>query len=807
MKITRLSTKLAVVSAICTMALVSHGQIISTNIVPDRGPGASGAMTMPGNLSDFWLAGKLSATDPSAKMTVTNNGVTVGALTVTGESFVGKVPLVLGDNKLEVTYSNDKGVTITRPYTVIRSDRYRADITSPTPGKFANGQPQSVFGFVSALLDEGTTGAATIKSVAINGVPATLTSPDGSGNRGLYAPGVAPPDCDHFLILTAEIAWENGAIFKIPLGLLEGYLITEMQREYHFEFLHFQEFTPLWFVSTSSHRLDLYYNFTCQPPALPLQPNSFADAYRWIPDTDFVGAPGLGTVGWLPDIYLYEEKYLPQPPLKEGFIWGGSLDYGFRFGTEDGHNCSFSDCSRQGFYKWTFDASLMFRAPASYGPNTPVIFTFEGIEYGKRSIDDLDLSLVKYNGKDPVTWDNARKTASYLVTLDGGASYSLGAGSFSWPAITDSIPITHGAVHYDWLHFEGFHNAEPKISDGGVDVTGKTTTTIVGAKHNFSVVIPEIRPEQIDSYKWTITDKTVRSYTITADKGEFVLQTDSPPPSDPKPYLERSELPAYWIDAGEKAVSCVVTIKDPNGNLKPLEPVRAKFDVKRPTVTRCDGIGTALDPPVNVRGGNLQFGEGDVSKPQNFGILVTAQTPDFDLGDFTFVQLVKPQRIRTKDDGTQQVLTSQNYTSPQGEKFTAFVADDAAGVPISFVAKKDVRVKGQTVKQYQFPDVPSTSLDGIKKSAKDAFEVYFMFEPKDKNGNSLGISVPVAKMVWNWGGSATLGASGWTLDKKANGTTPNSDPGDPGHPFPTTSLTYSTPLPTWIGKVSLITYR
>jgi hypothetical protein len=52
----------------------------------------------------------------------------------------------------------------------VRTDRYRAVITSPEFGAYAHGQPQVVSGYVSAKVDEGLPTETNIVSVTINGV-------------------------------------------------------------------------------------------------------------------------------------------------------------------------------------------------------------------------------------------------------------------------------------------------------------------------------------------------------------------------------------------------------------------------------------------------------------------------------------------------------------------------------------------------------------------------------------------------------------------------------------------------------------
>jgi len=61
---------------------------------------------------------------------------------------------------------------------VERSEKFRAEITSPAFGSFAEGQSNVVSGYVSAQRDDGTSNAPTVVAVHVNGMTTTLSGGD-----------------------------------------------------------------------------------------------------------------------------------------------------------------------------------------------------------------------------------------------------------------------------------------------------------------------------------------------------------------------------------------------------------------------------------------------------------------------------------------------------------------------------------------------------------------------------------------------------------------------------------------------------
>jgi len=69
-----------------------------------------------------------------------------------------------------------------------------------------------------------------------------------------------------------------------------------------------------------------------------------------------------------------------------------------------------------------------------------VVFTFEGMQYGRPEGATQDLSQIQFifNGKTntPVAVSNEIQSVSYLISVDGAKEYTLTTNSFLWPTIS-----------------------------------------------------------------------------------------------------------------------------------------------------------------------------------------------------------------------------------------------------------------------------------------------------------------------------------------------------------------------------------
>ena len=106
------------------------------------------------------------------------------------------------------------------------------------------------------------------------------------------------------------------------------------------------------------------------------------------------------------------------------------------FGTELRHEFAIDQYGNEWEFVWpdVTTASLTFRAPVQYLPNTVVILTFEGVNYTQQTGMPLDLSQIQYLGQEPVS--NDASSVSYLITVNGGQTYTIDQDSFQWPSFT-----------------------------------------------------------------------------------------------------------------------------------------------------------------------------------------------------------------------------------------------------------------------------------------------------------------------------------------------------------------------------------
>ena len=130
--------------------------------------------------------------------------------------------------------------------TVIRSDRYRAKLNAPSSGDFvmngpmigyfANGEPQTISGYVSAKEDEDLSTETNLVSVTVNGIGATIdwNSVDTNGNVRFTTTNAIPaPDPNTYvpLIVTVTYARSN-TTYNYPAGVLGPYFIARKETRY-----------------------------------------------------------------------------------------------------------------------------------------------------------------------------------------------------------------------------------------------------------------------------------------------------------------------------------------------------------------------------------------------------------------------------------------------------------------------------------------------------------------------------------------------------------------------------------------------
>ena len=128
------------------------------------------------DVSTLWVEGAVDDSNALVKAIVSSNSgdIPTNTLSVHGLHFEGLVPLEFGTNQLVLLALDAAGNTSSNLFTIIRTDRYRFEITSPKFGEFATKPLNTVSGYVSALFDEGRPTQTNVVGVVINGVAAVL---------------------------------------------------------------------------------------------------------------------------------------------------------------------------------------------------------------------------------------------------------------------------------------------------------------------------------------------------------------------------------------------------------------------------------------------------------------------------------------------------------------------------------------------------------------------------------------------------------------------------------------------------------
>jgi hypothetical protein len=151
-------------------------------------------MLLP-DVSEVWI--EAAVDDESALVKAVVSGSTGDVMTkllnVRGRKVEGLVPLEFGTNHLVIVASDAAANSTSNLFTIVRTDRYRFQITSPAFGEFATAPSNYVSGYVSVKIDEGLPTEANVASVIINGVPAVLdTNVDANGNRRFSTTNAIP---------------------------------------------------------------------------------------------------------------------------------------------------------------------------------------------------------------------------------------------------------------------------------------------------------------------------------------------------------------------------------------------------------------------------------------------------------------------------------------------------------------------------------------------------------------------------------------------------------------------------------------
>ena len=451
------------------------------------------------DVSTVWVEGAVDDSNALVTAVVSSDSgdVTTNSMNVRGLRFEGLVPLESGTNQVVFTASDAAGNSSSNLFTMVRSTRYRFEITSPAFGEFATAPSNYVSGYVSALFDEGLPTQTNVTSVFINGVAAVLdTNVDANGNLSftttnaiplgvpitgfIAGPGIPtdpPPDPP---AQTKEYEVTHRETWDENIPGTEGF--WNLHRE---DSVCWPDYLHRYVWSMTQDELDgdpdTVQEVDCDrwdsPPACVTELNP--DRIAWqlgTPDTGSLTFPGpldrslsFGTdythgQGNGGDSVLVE---VPGPcccvVIGSDFVdcslpdqSGNNLCHGRPRGVcpITGEPGDVGWCLVKDHYelepyeaavltRYNRDAGLRFIAPRQYGTNTTVIFTFEGVDYRRPGGISPDLSQVKFRGQDPIAYSNEAQSVSYLLTVDGGREYMLCPDDFEWPAFSDPETVNY----------------------------------------------------------------------------------------------------------------------------------------------------------------------------------------------------------------------------------------------------------------------------------------------------------------------------------------------------------------------------
>ncbi|MDB6122464.1 MAG: hypothetical protein JWQ71_1457 [Pedosphaera sp.] len=272
------------------------------------------------------------------------------------------------------------------------------------------------------------------------------------------------------------------------------------------------------------------------------------------------------------------------------------------------------------------------------------------------------------------------------------------------------------------------------------DVPGLTDSALVGERVTLicNLVVPDgSAAPAITNFSWSIQGYVVSDYIADNSTGRVEAVFS----------LKNAAVSYCWVNGGEKQVRCTA---DVNGTRL---MARTSFNVIKPTaeiITRTGAVAVDEWPA------RLELHFGGETGP---GIEFSNQRADTYGGVMQWVQTATALRKRQLNDSTWQRWAGSGLDT---------VYPYETRDPVS--------------------DYPGTPLrnDCLKKSIWDSHEMWLMFKPPGADS----IFVPLRAVRWYWTGSATRGATGWTLDPRSVAHSVN--PKD----YETTSF------PTWTNNVA-----
>ncbi|MGO9243638.1 MAG: hypothetical protein ACLQDC_02570 [Verrucomicrobiia bacterium] len=450
----------------------------------------SSSMLLP-NVNSIWVEGTMDNDYAliNAIVYAASGDVTTNLLNVRQNQYEGSVPLESGTNQLVLVASDAAGNTSSNTYTIISSTEFSGAITNPVYGVFATAPSNTVSGYVSALYDAGLPTQTNVTSVTINGVAAVLgTNVDAYGNIPFWTTNAIPLGVP----ITATIGGPGIPTDPPTLPPMQSQ-VYEITQKNEAEDDVVAVALPLVVLGSvamaSTDPIDSYGEWD-----LPSDPVSYPErvltttTQTWTEATGQVQSKWSQSFGTPPDsVFTFDPDQIPwnmQTPSLASSTVPGPISRDLSFGTYNydyGTAVSRVVCSNETYVSGLGTllrslraSSIHFLAPREYGPNTTVIFTFEGVTYRQRDGVVPDLSQIQFQGQSPVSNDTS--SVSYLMTVNGGQEYAINQDSFQWPS--DQQPYTEfdsgggycpNTLAGNWtedMHFlswTDFHNALPQI--------------------------------------------------------------------------------------------------------------------------------------------------------------------------------------------------------------------------------------------------------------------------------------------------------------------------------------------------------
>jgi hypothetical protein len=510
--------------AVNTSTATNAPNLLSVNL--------SSPMLLP-NVDSIWVEGTVDNDYAimSAIVFAASGDVTTNLLNVRQSRYEGLVPLESGTNQLVLVASDAAGNANSNTYTIISSTEFSGAITSPAFGAFATMPSNTVSGYVSALFDAGLPTQTNVVGVLINGVAAVLDwgDMDSDGNVPftttnaipLYVPITGtlvgdglptdpPPSIPPAMSQVYEVTHKETWTEQVPL--LEPEIAstpaaiaasaecdTETRGTYSRTSDASDTDGQLQVVTINEADSGLVCNYDLddvdwqplRPPSVQTDsepgPESRALSFGTLYDDDSLTQGSSPTAVYVPGPCCCISLPIITNCVPD--VTGNGVCHGYTpapYGSICYWDPRYEDCSTLERFDHVLETGrnrqrerdrglIRFRAPRQYSTNTTVIFTFEGVDYGRADGAALDLSQIKFRGLSPVAYSNETQTVSYLITVDGGKEYTISQDDFDWPGAEQNYhysdlycgewqgqcwsSVTQTTEQRHWLSWTNFHNA------------------------------------------------------------------------------------------------------------------------------------------------------------------------------------------------------------------------------------------------------------------------------------------------------------------------------------------------------------